>query len=351
VWSACYAVAGAAWWAGVSWYPFKTVPLNRASSSLLESAPARIVGPAFLAFGLMGAGAALVLLHDAGPASLRKVAVMVGTFWAIAAVCLLPDYTILALLALWPVLVVFAVTGIQGGSQQGIGDILYWHRVNLIVIFVGGLLWAGAALAAHRHLRSECAHCGRGPGGRAVCPTKLLRRGRAFVWLAVLSTILYDVTRFAWYLGWPLGLTDQLYVSLQDPPQLLTVGLALGLLSTGGAALTHGLVARWGETFPRWIPRFAGRRVPVMLAVIPASIVTVSLPPASIMYASPGINGGFDLANWGAWLPSMIWILWAVGLGGATWMYYLRRRGTCRHCGGAGHLPDQEPIADLASRR
>ena len=33
-----------------------------------------------------------------------------------------------------------------------------------------------------------------------------------------------------------------------------------------------GLVARWGEVFPRWMPRLRGRRVPTAAAVIPATI-------------------------------------------------------------------------------
>jgi hypothetical protein len=162
------------------------------------------------------------------------------------------------------------------------------------------------------------------------------------VWLAVISTIPYDVTRIAWFLGWPLGLSDAMYRSLQDPPILLTVGMVLGLLSTLGAALTHGLVTPWGERFPRWLPRIGGRRVPVMLAVVPAGAVAISLPPASIMFAHPGLNGGFDLVNWGVWLPSLFWLLWGVGLGGAAWTYYLRRRGRCRHCG--PEWPAPEPV-------
>ncbi len=69
-----------------------------------------------------------------------------------------------------------------------------------------------------------------------------------------------------------------------------------------------------------------------MLAVVPAAMVAVALPPASIMFAGSEINGGFDLSNWGTWLPSLFWLAWAVGLGGAAWTYYLRRRRPCRHC-------------------
>lgn len=50
---------------------------------------------------------------------------------------MIPDYTLVAVVALAPALVVFAFTGVPG-AQGGVGDILYWHRVNLIILFVGG---------------------------------------------------------------------------------------------------------------------------------------------------------------------------------------------------------------------
>ncbi len=44
-----------------------------------------------------------------------------------------------------------------------------------------------------------------------------------------------------------------------------------------GAVLTLGLVQRWGEVFPRWMIGLAGCRVPIALAVVPASLVSVLL--------------------------------------------------------------------------
>ncbi|MEU2157231.1 hypothetical protein ABZ532_19820 [Streptomyces sp. NPDC019396] len=48
--------------------------------------------------------------------------------------------------------------------------------------------------------------------------------------------------------------------------------VALSLLSEVLAFTAIGLIARWGEVFPRWIPFLRGRRVPTMAAVIPAAI-------------------------------------------------------------------------------
>ncbi|MFC9236410.1 hypothetical protein ACFTZK_08150 [Streptomyces decoyicus] len=46
----------------------------------------------------------------------------------------------------------------------------------------------------------------------------------------------------------------------------------LSVLSEALACTAFGLVARWGEVYPRWIPFLGGRRVPTKAAVIPAAI-------------------------------------------------------------------------------
>ncbi|WP_326688617.1 hypothetical protein OIE63_16635 [Streptomyces sp. NBC_01795] len=46
----------------------------------------------------------------------------------------------------------------------------------------------------------------------------------------------------------------------------------LSVLSEVLAFTAFGLIARWGEVFPHWIPFLRGRRVPTRAAVIPATI-------------------------------------------------------------------------------
>ncbi|MFI5805894.1 hypothetical protein [Streptomyces sp. NPDC051561] len=46
----------------------------------------------------------------------------------------------------------------------------------------------------------------------------------------------------------------------------------LTLFSEVLAFAAVGLVARWGEVFPRWVPWLRGRRVPTAAAVVPATI-------------------------------------------------------------------------------
>ncbi|SDT72084.1 hypothetical protein [Jiangella sp. DSM 45060] len=46
--------------------------------------------------------------------------------------------------------------------------------------------------------------------------------------------------------------------------------LLLSVVSEGLALLCVGLIARWGEVWPRWVPVLRGRRIPVPVALVPA---------------------------------------------------------------------------------
>ncbi len=74
-------------------------------------------------------------------------------------------------------------------------------------------------------------------------------------------------------------------------------GLFLASFGLVGAMLMLGLVQHWGEVFPRWMIGLAGRRVPIGLAVVPASLASVLL-----MVGGIGIWAGLAqmVANWRA---------------------------------------------------
>jgi hypothetical protein len=106
-----------------------------------------------------------------------------------------------------------------------------------------------------------------------------------------------------------------------------------------------GLVQGWGEVFPRWMPGLGGRRVPIALAVVPASLISVllivggiviwsALPAMAAALESTGVHGS-DL-TWGIIFqvgPTLLFPLWGLALAVATLGYYYRRRGPCGACG------------------
>jgi hypothetical protein len=327
IWSSAYGVLGLYWTLGGPGYPFAHVRDDRATASILEGTPAHVVAPIMAVLGLGGAVLAVVMTR------MRPRGWVLQTIAAVLAVSLallIPDYTLIAVVALAPAILVFAFTGVPG-AQGGVGDILYWHRVNLIILFIGGLLWAATAIAYHRRSRNVCVSCGRGdnePAWRS--PEAALRWGKRAVAVAVVANLPYEFTRVAWYFGWPVGISKEFHQMMADTPGMLEMGLGLAVLGIGGGILTHGLVHRWGEVYPRWIWFRAGKRVPPLLAIIPASIVSVVLIPAGLMNGRLPLHGD----NWAINAPGFLWVVWGLALGAATYAYYLRRRTTCARCGG-----------------
>ncbi|GAB1819152.1 hypothetical protein [Herbidospora sp. RD11066] len=303
-WSLTYGALGLYWALGGDGFPFAPVDDDRATGSILEGSRAGVVAPGMAVVGLAGAVVALAMARKWGQGGTRTAMAVFGWVLAGTLTLVIPDYTLLGLVAFAPLLLVFAFTGVPG-PQDGIGDILYWHRVNLIVIFVGGLLWA---LATFAYQRPDL--------------TWTRRWGRWAVYVACLAPVPYEITRIAWYFGIPLGITDEFARMMRETPGMLEVGLGGAVASICGSVLTHGLVSRWGEVYPRWIWFRAGRRVPVALAVVPALLVAIVLIPAGLMNVWMGVEPNM----WAVNVPGMLWVVWGAALGVAACAYLIRRR-------------------------
>jgi hypothetical protein len=156
------------------------------------------------------------------------------------------------------------------------------------------------------------------------------------------APVLYAVTRYAWALGFSLGLSEK------DVPQgqgAWVSGVFLATFGLVGVLLTFGLVQRWGEVFPRWMIGLAGRRVPIALAVVPASLVSVLLVVGGTvvwshlprMVARLAARGADSVEIVGALVSVvggvLLFPVWGVALAVATLGYCYRRRHPCGVCG------------------
>ncbi|MFJ4568565.1 hypothetical protein ACIP4U_33955 [Streptomyces caelestis] len=66
----------------------------------------------------------------------------------------------------------------------------------------------------------------------------------------------------------------------------------LSIMSEVFAFTAIGLIARWGEVFPRWVPFLRGRRVPTEVAVIPAAVgATVLTLLFTVLFIASEIRG------------------------------------------------------------
>lgn len=342
-WSLGYGILGLLWSLGVPGFPFGEgdVPDARAES-IMGATHAQSAAPVIAALGLAGAVVAILLartgIRATGNRFLRAIPVAVGGAIAATLLLIIPDARPLTALAYAPVALVTAPFDLIPVSY--FDKALPWPVQNLLIIQLGGLLWAGATLAYHRRIRGACGSCGRAPHHPAgwTSAASAARWGRVVAWFAFVLPLFYSVMRWSWAIGIPFGLSRDELRELQATG-MLWAGAYLATFAALGGVLVLGLTYRWGEIWPRWIPGLAGRRVPPAFPIGAASTVTVALTATSgmIIRITDWTDASASFGNPLIYLP-----IWGAALGAATLAYRLRTRGQCRACGrGEGDLTSQ----------
>ncbi|WP_435737551.1 hypothetical protein V5D56_02825 [Cellulosimicrobium sp. PMB13] len=265
-----------------------------------------------------------------------RIATCAAVGVVLAGSVVLVDASILARIGYLPVTAIMAP--FDADLRAAFADFLTPGVLLQLAVLLGAGLLAASTTRFARRAVGACESCGRRHDGADpawTTPASAARWGRAAALVAAAAPLFYAVTRIAWVLGIPLGFSPDDVAALAGDDGWIAA-LGLGAFALVGAVLTLGLFQRWGEVFPRWMLGLAGRRVPVNLAVIPATIVAVAVLPAGLSLVALGL-GDEKLAitadSWGAVGPTLLWPLWSVALGAATYAYWLRRRGTCVVCG------------------
>jgi hypothetical protein len=338
VWSFGYGAMGLVWSLGGPGFPFGRANDPSAVLTPFEGARAAVGGPVIAALGLAGGVAAVAMARARRRRFFSSILLVIAWITAMALIIIVPDYRPLLAVAYAPLVLVGAP--FDWPPTVGLSDILPWPVVNQLLCLLGGVLWAGTALVYGRRIQGRCEYC-----GRANSPIAWTTREGATRWgtwatgVAVVVPLLYALTRYAWAVGIPLGISEA-FLREGQATGLWWAGAALATLAVGGAILTLGLVRPWGEIFPRWIPLLGGRRVPLWLPVIAAIVVSVLVTSAGVMFIRLELTGTLSDAfafgsklSWVALAPELLWPVWGVALAAATLAYYYRRRGRCEHCG------------------
>ncbi|WP_419992559.1 hypothetical protein [Streptomyces boninensis] len=162
-------------------------------------------------------------------------------------------------------------------------------------------------------------------------------------WLRVLAhtAALTPVPSGVWRLAMAAGVPTGFAVGSGLHPSEISGEFAaymvvLSLLAEALALLTLGLVQRWGEAVPAWVPRLGGRRIPPLAAFLPAIAAATVLTAAGIL----GVVGWTSAENMGAatsphgaafWVMTLAYaplVLWGPLLGVvAIASYRIRRQG------------------------
>lgn len=184
-----------------------------------------------------------------------------------------------------------------------------------LLAFAGGALWLALALRA----------VGVQALGARPAPWAPPARDRGW-WItvaAVICPLLFAVQRMSWLTPWPFALDSH---DLDANPGLRAFGVAIGLAAVLGAALTSGLISRWGAVYPRWIPGVGGRPVspvwPSVLAATVGALVTVagrSLGQFALLADSGNSDDELLMAM------AVLFLLWGPLLVASAIAYLLRR--------------------------
>ncbi|MGV9326429.1 hypothetical protein [Streptosporangium sandarakinum] len=327
---------GISWWTIPASYPFGAA--DRIKVSLTHLLEHDVTGPMTVAAGIAGlvvifgpgtlvrAGAVAellffgVVLSDAGimivlaygmailgPVALLVVMVMVA---ARRKAFGLVGITVLAVLVVADLITGFGALSLVGrylgnvaGSFASFGGRLSWTLANAAACAV----WAVIAMKAFR----------TGEPPRWIRPESADKWGRIVTIGAAMCPLPYALYRLTWLTPWP---TDSDITGPLSADTRLQ-GLLLAFAALAGAVLTIGLISRWGEVFPRWVPIFHGRPVPVRLPVIAGGTVA-----GICCLASPGLV--IDSVMRGQPVALLLWPypLWGALLAAAVLAYWLRHR-------------------------
>jgi hypothetical protein len=294
--------------------------------------------------GIPAVAVGAAMLRGVRSRAFRPLFVAAGALLAGVLLLLMTGLNLLVLFGYIPYVVFGLFTGgkIGQGYLKGLTE---WTVVHQLLCLIGGFLWLAATVSYGRRSGDACLHCGRrdGPEGWQG-PNQAAGWGRIAVYVSIVAPFFYALTRFAWALGFPLGMSAE-HLRRGQERGIWISGLFLATFGLVGVVLTLGLVQRWGEVFPRWMIGLAGRRVPIALAVVPASLVSVLLVVGGIviwselgqMVARLVADGakGMEVIEGIAFQvgPTLLFPVWGAALAVAALGYCYRRRGPCGVCG------------------
>jgi hypothetical protein len=343
-WSLVYAALGVYWAVGAGGFPYAPESGSDGLGPLLGRFGPGVVWTVLMLAGIPAAAVGTAMLRGVRSKALRPVLISAGALLTGILLLLMTGLSLLISVGYIPYAVKALITGAEFG-QTYLESLTEWATIHQLLCLAGGFLWLLATVSYTRRSADACLYCGRREGSQGwQSPDNARRWGRMAVYVAMLAPVFYTLTRYAWALGIPLGMSEAYWRLGQERGTWIS-GLFLASFSLVGAALMLGLVQRWGEVFPSWMIGLAGRRVPIALAVVPASIAAVLTLVGGIgiwsglggMVAALAAGGAEGIGLAGAIIfqvgPTLLFPVWGLALAVATLGYYYRRRGPCGMCG------------------
>ncbi|CAG1013822.1 hypothetical protein ANAEL_04812 [Anaerolineales bacterium] len=343
-WSLIYSALGGYWAMGGCGFPYTLETAPDGLGSLLGRFVPVVAWIVVILVGIPAAAVGVAMLRGVRSRVLRTLFIIAGVLLAGILLLLRTSLDLLVKLGYFPYIIFRLITGAEVDSY--LEGYTRWAIVHQVLCLLGGFLWLAATVCYSRRSGDACLYCGRrdGPEGW-TSPDQAARWGRIAVYVAMVTPVFYALTRYVWALGFPLGMSEELFRHGQESGKWILGALFLGNFILAGAFLMLGLVQRWGEVFPRWMIGLSGRRVPIALAVVPALLASVLLVVGGTgiwaglgqMVANAAAAGAEGMGLIGEIIfqvgPTLLFPVWGVALAVATLGYCYRRRGPCSMCG------------------
>jgi hypothetical protein len=358
-WSLIYSALGIYWAVSGRGFPFAPEAVFNIMEPLLGRFGPGAAWIVVMLAGIPAAAMGAAMLRGLRGKVLRPLLITTGALLAGVLLLLMPSLNLLVKIGYIPGVILGLVTDEKRLAYLAAWT--QWATIHQLLCLFGGFLWLAATFCYTRLSGDACLYCGRrdGPEGWTG-PAKAARWGRIALVVAMVAPVCYAFTRYAWALGFPLGMNAERFRSGQESG-IWIGGASLATFGVVAAVLMLGLVQRWGEVFPRWMIGLAGRRVPIALAVVPASLASVILIVGGIsiwsgltwMVANLAASGAENMEIICALIfelgPTLLFPVWGAALAVAALGYYFRRRGACNVCGrGALSQPMQGQAKSVA---
>ncbi|WP_165977937.1 hypothetical protein [Nonomuraea diastatica] len=328
---------GALWWTTPASYPFGA--RDRVTVSLSHLFEHDTGGAMTVAAGLTGLAVALlsgrpnplvragavvqvlffgVVMSDAGIMSLLGYVMGLSLPVALVVALVVPAVRACLRGRIWGYVALAALVVVGAAVAAFLGGALSAYAVNVTAglrSYAGRMAWTLADMAAFAAWVWIAFRLFGGAPPRWAGPVRARRWGRIATVGAALCPLPYALYRLTWLTPWPTDISGPI-----DLPLRLQ-GLMLAFAAVIASVLTLGLISRWGEVFPRWIPLLRGRPVPVRFPVALGGAVA-----GACLLASPGL--AVKAVESGELWALLLWPypLWGVLLGAAVLAYWLRRR-------------------------
>lgn len=344
-WSLIYAVIVVYWAVSGRGFPYPPEIASDPLGPLLGRSGPALAWIVVIMVGFPAAVVGTAMKQGMRGRVLRPLLLTAGALLTGILLLLMTSLDLLVKFGYFPLAIVSLIQGAESGNTY-LKGVTEWVTLHQGLCMLGGFLWLAATVCYARRSVDACPVCGRcdGPEGWRS-PDRAARWGKIAVYVALVAPVYYALIRYVWALGYPMGMNLARFQSGQENGIWVFGALSHGNFMLVGALLMSGLVQRWGEVFPRWLIGLAGRRVPIALAVIPASLVSVLLIVGGIgiwfglgqMIGNLVATGAGNIEVACAILfevgPTLLFPVWGAALAIATLGYYYRRRGPCSVCG------------------